>query len=338
MKGIFFYFVISLAILGACDTNQPASSNGINYQLSILCDTCGNDLPVTPMDSSYGMWPPLALAWATKYVSYSPDRSKIAGYCLFKKEGSHYQQQGVFVYDLVSGKAMRFVEGRNFPYWSPDGKYVSMSAGASIEIYNLAAGTKIHLPTPTSAVPRGWSMDSKAIYAFSYNPNDQWPDGIYRVAIDGSSFELVVSDLGGAYVFEFDQNNIVYTYNKGFVIYDRKNNIRTYYELEIFNSFQSGLLKGDLSPDRKKIVCEAVLKAGNEPGTMGLFVVNLEDKTVTKVMENARYRPEFYPRWSTNSEILCSLFCRNELSYTTWEIDLQGKLIRKVTDMTMQFY
>ncbi len=181
-------------------------------------------------------------------------------------------------------------------------------------------------------------MDSKAIYAYSYSPGDQWPDGIYRVAIDGSSFELVVSDLCGTYVFELDQHTIVYTCNNGFVKYDRKNNIRSYYELEIFKSLQCGLLKSDLSPDRKKIVCEAVLKGGIEPGTIGLFVVNLEDQTVRKVMENARYGPEFYPRWSTNSEILCSLFCRKEASYTTWEIDLQGKLVRNVTNMAMHFY
>ncbi len=181
-------------------------------------------------------------------------------------------------------------------------------------------------------------MDSKAVYAFCTNPNAQWPDGIYRVAIDGSSLEFVVNDTGGAYVFELDQNKIIYAYNNGFVIYDRKNATKVYYELEIFKNLQSGLRDMDLSPDRKKLVCEAYVKGGIDPGTLGIYVIDIQDKTAVKIIENFRYRPEFFQRWGTESEILCSLFCSKERSYTTWAIDLQGKLIRKVTDMTMQFY
>ncbi len=338
MHKIFFLIYFVSIILLACNQGNPLAPGSNIYYYSVFCDTCGNDNPVSRTDSMYGSWPPLSPVWATKYVSYSPDRSKISGYCIFDKPGMSYQQLGVFVYDLCSHRLISFFNGRNHPRWSPDGNYVSMTAGNTTELYELKTDLKRSLPAPASAFGCGWSNDSKAIYVISNDPHDQWEDGIYRARIDGSSFEFISNQFGSGDVFELDSNKIVFTYNYGFVIYDKKQNEKYYHELEYFKNIQSGLLESDLSPDRKKLVCEAVLKPGIDPATIGIVVVDLDDKKTINIFENTRYRPELFPRWGSNKEILISLFCVKEYSYTTWEIDLRGNLRRKVTDTTMRFY
>lgn len=128
-------------------------------------------------------------------------------------------------------------------------------------------------------------------------------------------------------IFEVDSSKILYRYNRGYIDNHYSEGRKEYFA----PSLPSGFLEFDLSPDRTRLVGTVIQKGGLDPGAIALVTVDLSTKKVEKVMESTRFRPEFFARWGSNTTIITSLFCRKDLSYTSWEIDLQGKLLRRLT-------
>ena len=322
-------------ILISCGKNSPTEpDHSVTYDIKVFCDTCGNDAPLTLIDSVYGNWPSFHPNWVTSFVSYSPDHRYIAGNCSIYSLGPNYRN--VLIYDLLENRTVALLSNKSFPDWNPDGKCLAMiTGGGSVEIFDMQTLTLNKVSIPINGYGSKWTSDGEYILIGSFYNIDSSKDGIYRIRPDGTGLKYLFKEYTDNF-FGVDTSTYISIYNYGFIVYNKEDGTKKYHEIPYFASLPSKIQYADLSPDGEKIVCEVILKGGIDPGTRGLFVIDLKNLSITKILDNFRYRPNFYPRWGSNSTLLVSLFCVNEYSYTTWEIDLNGKLLKKLTHINME--
>jgi Tol biopolymer transport system component len=143
-------------------------------------------------------------------TAWSPDSQRVA-FLVFERAGNGIYSSGdLYVADLASNAVElvdrgAFARSRNHIHWSPDGRYISMLEGSTLDvrrdllIVNTLTPTTINASAALTTIggieQYAWSPDSRYV-TFTRNEGAQ-SQSLYVATPDGSSLERIADAWGG---------------------------------------------------------------------------------------------------------------------------------------------
>lgn len=327
----------------SCDRSTNAT---IPSPPTAMTDSCGNDQPLTTADSVLGIWRlPL---WSSHYLSFSADKKYFTTSISDRKQNSHY---GVTVVDAVTQQIILFFPYYHYAVWSPDGKYLMVfsSRDGIPTLVNMETMAQSKFTSMSSFSKISWDEKGKYVYLsregydrdkpFPYN---KW--GLFRARPDGSELEYLTDSLWDAKVL--DSENLISFFPRGgyfgfnILRYHLPTRTITKDTVYGYEGNTVDVSNVDLSPDRTKLVFDRVpyiweaTEERNQYG--GVWILDLKTKQSRQVLPEQFSKHPYYPRWYSNTELLCSFYCRKDSAITTWLVDLNGKVLRQITNKNMK--
>ncbi len=335
MNHRYLYIAIIGILLIGCDeetTIKPQPSPPISPE-----DTCYNDAPLRPYDSLHQQWP--MRRYGISHLSLSSKDNLWAGEYMIDGWAGQNGNWGIFIYDPTKGYAIQFLKGWDID-WSPDGKQLLTNNGfGGFRIFDVDKMEFISIQNMENYSNPCWSLDGNWVL-IDYDGKK------YRVRPDGT--ELSIYAGRGWSGRELDSTHIVAFDSESMYIYDRSTSL---FERIVFNNLNatefnfSGIGNTfSLSPDKSKILLDIYSVRGFFEGreTAGLFLIDINKRTATKIRNQQYWGDAYRPIWRTDSTFYASYFCRTRSPKTSismvWEFDLEGNFIKQITYPWMVLY
>jgi len=294
---------------------------------------CNNFSGYTDADSLFG------INYFAKYQTIesdlSPDGRFLATYML----NVNYPEWND-LYDgsvIIDPQTQRIVKhlGSYRPRWSLDGKRILLLD----YIYDIESDSIIEFPSePRSLWDPRWSVNGKSVL-FSLNSGGP----LLRFDIDNRTSNYIpfvawAKPLTDSTLF-YIPNNFRNSDDLYYVLYNINTGVRDTIdtpELGPSAGFDGVRDIFNIAVSKKARFFAADFRLYGHPGVdAGRGVLGMYDFNTHRFKELASPQPfhgMYYPTWSSDSTLIISMICHSDTSYTAWEIDTSGVLLRQLTN------
>jgi hypothetical protein len=313
-----YLLLLSITVFASCadDTSSPQCYHNI-------CDSCLQDLPLTPSDSIWHNYP------MPSYIHYDVlpvAQNKLMGYVIVNGWKGSSWTDGIFVYDTEMRELLDYFIGYD-PSLSNRRDKIAYDNGSEIRIRNIATRSEQVIAKGFSK-PR-WSLDDKYLYM-----NQNIGFRLYKVNIDDTSKQIVGDSLynirqRNANVLIAIGNNVIYSYDEG-------KKTRRIIELRLSkDEVVSGYNQPyDVSPDGSTMLLEVASRRGFlDRDNGGLFVVDMSTGESKKILRSQYWGDAYCPLWISNDRFYASFFCRKDSASTIYEYSITGDVMKQVTNI-----